>query len=198
MLHHGSEDYDPSLSFCTVPGFAEDLGFWKCRGTRRFMHNDAPDAATLDWVDWRWIFMQVITCSSLSDSFCAREPGPKSMLLTTPKPAGGLQGCLKQGSVRKRVSYGILCASLDREVRAGTVCAVTWRSPPRILELVEFRAFWRALRRYGDEGADQTVRPGGLVRPLSWGWTWIWTRATDCLVSVRPIYQPQTSMAGPL
>ena len=60
MLHHGSEDYDPSLSFCTVPGFAEDLGFWKCRGTRRFMHNDAPDAATLDWVDWRWIFMQVI------------------------------------------------------------------------------------------------------------------------------------------
>ena len=27
MLHHGSEDYDPSLSFCTVPGFAEDLGF---------------------------------------------------------------------------------------------------------------------------------------------------------------------------
>lgn len=139
MLHHGSEDYDPSLSFCTVPGFAEDLGFWKCRGTRRFMHNDAPDAATLDWVDWRWIFMQVITCSSLSDSFCAREPGPKSMLLTTPKPAGGLQGCLKQGSVRKRVSYGILCASLDREVRAGTVCAITWRPPPRILELVEFR-----------------------------------------------------------
>jgi hypothetical protein len=44
MLHHGSEDYDPSLSFCTVPGFAEDLGFWKCRGTRKIMHNDAPDA----------------------------------------------------------------------------------------------------------------------------------------------------------
>jgi hypothetical protein len=59
---------------------------------------------------------------------------------------------------------------------------------------VEFRASSRALRRYGDEGADQTVRPGVLVRPLFWGWTWIWTRTTDCLVAVRPIYQSQTSM----
>jgi hypothetical protein len=122
--------------FVLYLGFAEDLEFWKCRGSRKIMHNDASYAETLDWVVLQWIFMQVITCSSVSDSFCAREPGPKSMLLTTPKPAGGLQGCLKQGSVRERVSYGILCASLNREVRAGTVCAlpVTWRSPPRILE----------------------------------------------------------------
>lgn len=63
---------------------------------------------------------------------------------------------------------------------------------------VESRASLRALRRYGDEGADQNGAPGGLVRPLSWVWTWIWTRATDCLVVVRPIYQPQTSIAGPL
>ena len=96
------------------------------------MHNDAPDAETLDWVDWRWIFMQVITCSSV-----AREPGPKSMLLTTPKPAGGLQGCLKQGSV-KETSF--VWDSL-RLVGPGSACwnrlcssRHTWRSPPRILE----------------------------------------------------------------
>ena len=75
------------------------LNFGSCRGSRKIMHNDAPDAETLDWVDWRWIFMQVITCSSVSDSFCAREPGPKSMLLTTPKPAVvGCKGASNRGA----------------------------------------------------------------------------------------------------
>ena len=138
------------------------------------MHNDAPDAATLDWVDWRWIFMQVINVFfSQRQLLCAGAWAEKHVADNT-KPAGGLQGCLKQGSVRKRVSYGILCASLDREVRAGTVCALPVTHGGHRLEFsskVQFRAFWRALRRYGDEGADQTVRPGGLVRPLSWGWT---------------------------
>ena len=133
MLHHGSEDYDPSLSFCTVPGFAEDLGFWKCRGTRKIMHNDAPDAG-LDGlvVD---IYASHNVFFSQRQLLCAGAWAEKHVADNT-KPAGGLQGCLKQGSVRKRVSYGILCASLDREVRAGTVYAlpVTWRSPPRILE----------------------------------------------------------------
>ena len=130
---------------------------------------------------------------------CAGAWAEKHVALTAPKAA--VARVPQTGSVRKRVSYGILCASLDREVRAGTVCALPVTHGGHRLEFsskVQFRAFWRALRRYGDEGADQTMRPGGLVRPLSWGWTWIWTRATDCLVSVRPIYQPQTSMAGPL
>jgi hypothetical protein len=47
--------------FVLYLGFAEDLEFWKCRGSRKIMHNDASYAETLDWVVLQWIFMQVIT-----------------------------------------------------------------------------------------------------------------------------------------
>jgi hypothetical protein len=33
-----------TLLFHFVPGIAEDVRFWKFRGTRKIMHNDAPDA----------------------------------------------------------------------------------------------------------------------------------------------------------
>lgn len=54
-----------TLLFRFVPDVAEDVGFWKFRGTRKIMHNDAPDAEMLDWVDLWWIFMQVISCALL-------------------------------------------------------------------------------------------------------------------------------------
>jgi hypothetical protein len=40
-----------TLLFRFVPGIAEDVGFWKFRATRKIMHNDAPDAEMLDWVE---------------------------------------------------------------------------------------------------------------------------------------------------
>ncbi len=136
--------------------------------------------------------------SSVSDSFCAREPGPKSTFADSTRSSG-----CKGASNGERKESSFVWHSL-RLVGPGSACwnrlcssrhmAVTAsnsrvRSNPVPL--------WRVLRRYGDEGADQNGAPGGLVRPLSWVWTWIWTWATDCLVVVRPIYQPQTSIAGP-
>jgi hypothetical protein len=155
-----------------------------------------------------------VCSSSVSDSFCAQELGPQKHVADTDSTQSsgcvvlqGFQGFPQTGSVRKRVSYGILSASLAREVRAGTVCgSVLFPSSHGGHRLdfsrkVESRASLESaesLRLYGNKGADQTV---GLVFwfvPFPGDGTWIWTRATDCLVLVRPIYQPQTSIAGPL